>query len=58
MAKYYAAGTALNVVAKVELDSVIDPMDTRDWVTRVLLAMPPPPPAPARSGPASMRGRP
>jgi len=47
VAKSYAAGTALNVASKVELDSVIDPKDTRDWVARVLRAMPP---VPARTG--------
>jgi acetyl-CoA carboxylase carboxyltransferase component len=39
----YAAGRAVNVAEHLEVDAVIDPADTRDWVTRTLRACPPPP---------------
>jgi acetyl-CoA carboxylase carboxyltransferase component len=42
LAKAYAQGKALNVASMVELDSVIDPRDTRAWIVRGLRAMPPP----------------
>jgi len=51
VAKSYAAGTALSVASKVELDSVIDPKDTRDWIVRVLRAMSPAPPRTGKKRP-------
>nr|MDQ6944178.1 carbamoyl-phosphate synthase large subunit [Candidatus Eremiobacteraeota bacterium] len=39
----YAQGKALHVASVGELDSVIDPRDTRDWITRGLRAIPAPP---------------
>jgi acetyl-CoA carboxylase carboxyltransferase component len=47
LAKAYAQGKALNVASMVELDAVIDPRDTRDWLVRGLRACPAPP---ARTG--------
>ena len=47
VAQSYAQGKALNVASVVELDAVIDPRDTRDWIVRGLRAMPRPP---ARTG--------
>jgi acetyl-CoA carboxylase carboxyltransferase component len=43
VAQSYAQGKALNVASVVELDSVIDPRDTRDWIVRGLRAVPAPP---------------
>ena len=40
----YEHGRALNVASHFEIDDVIDPADTRRWITGVLLAVPPPPP--------------
>jgi acetyl-CoA carboxylase carboxyltransferase component len=40
----YEHGRGLNVASHVEIDDVIDPADTRRWVTEVLLAVPPPAP--------------
>jgi len=39
----YEHGRALNVASHFEIDDVIDPADTRRWITGVLLAVPPPP---------------
>ena len=42
VAQSYAQGKALHVASVGELDSVIDPRDTRDWIVRGLRAIPPP----------------
>jgi acetyl-CoA carboxylase carboxyltransferase component len=42
LAKAYAQGEALNVASMVEIDAVIDPRETRDWIVRGLRAAPPP----------------
>ena len=34
----YEAGKALNVASYLELDAVIDPAETRDWILRALQA--------------------
>ena len=54
MAKYeemvaamYAQGKAINTASLFELDNVIDPADTRDWIMAGLRAVPP---APLREG--------
>ncbi|NQV58882.1 MAG: carbamoyl-phosphate synthase large subunit, partial [Alphaproteobacteria bacterium] len=54
MAKYeemvaamYAQGKAINTASLFELDNVIDPADTRDWIMSGLRATPP---APVRAG--------
>jgi acetyl/propionyl-CoA carboxylase alpha subunit/acetyl-CoA carboxylase carboxyltransferase component len=47
VAQSYAQGKALHVASVGELDAVIDPRDTRDWIVRGLRAIPPPP---ARTG--------
>ena len=47
VAQSYAQGKALNVASVAELDAVIDPRDTRDWIVRGLRAIPAPP---ARTG--------
>jgi acetyl/propionyl-CoA carboxylase alpha subunit/acetyl-CoA carboxylase carboxyltransferase component len=40
VAQSYAQGKALHVASVGELDSVIDPRDTRDWIVRGLRAQP------------------
>ena len=39
-AQEYAKGSALNMAATLEIDAVIDPADTRDWVFKGLQAQP------------------
>ena len=41
----YAGGKAINVAAMLEIDAVIDPADTRDWIIRGLNASRDPPQA-------------
>ena len=43
----YAQGKAINAASLFELDSVIDPADTRDWIMAGLRSAPP---APKREG--------
>jgi acetyl-CoA carboxylase carboxyltransferase component len=38
VAKQYAAGQAANMAATLEIDAVIDPADTRNWLARGLAA--------------------
>jgi len=52
VAQSYAQGKALNVASVVELDSVIDPRDTRDWITRALRAVPSQPPRTGKKRPS------
>ncbi|MDA1097347.1 MAG: carbamoyl-phosphate synthase large subunit [Proteobacteria bacterium] len=47
VAAMYAQGKAINTASLFELDNVIDPADTRDWIMAGLRATPP---APAREG--------
>jgi acetyl/propionyl-CoA carboxylase alpha subunit/acetyl-CoA carboxylase carboxyltransferase component len=47
VAQSYAQGRALNVASVAEIDTVIDPRDTRTWLARGLRAVPAPP---ARQG--------
>ena len=47
VAEAYERGKALNTASLFELDNVIDPADTRDWILTGLRSMPTPPP---RSG--------
>ncbi len=58
MAKYeemvaamYAQGKAINAASLFELDNVIDPADTRDWIMAGLRAAPPPPPREGKKRP-------
>jgi acetyl/propionyl-CoA carboxylase alpha subunit/acetyl-CoA carboxylase carboxyltransferase component len=41
VAKSYARGKAVSIAAYLEIDAVIDPADTRGWLTRALAALPP-----------------
>jgi acetyl-CoA carboxylase carboxyltransferase component len=36
LAQEYAKGSALNMAATLEIDAVIDPADTRDWLQKGL----------------------
>jgi acetyl-CoA carboxylase carboxyltransferase component len=38
VARQYEAGQAMNVAATLEIDAVIDPAETRDWLLRGLEA--------------------
>nr|WP_255566513.1 carboxyl transferase domain-containing protein [Iamia sp. SCSIO 61187] len=48
VAAAYEHGKALNVAAQLEIDDVIDPIDTRRWITTALLAAPIPDDRPRR----------
>jgi acetyl-CoA carboxylase carboxyltransferase component len=47
----YEHGKALNAATHYEIDDVIDPADTRRWVTTALDAAPPPVPRPGKKRP-------
>lgn len=40
LAGFYERGKALNIATAVEIDAVIDPVDTRHWILRARDAMP------------------
>jgi acetyl-CoA carboxylase carboxyltransferase component len=41
--RMYEVGKAVNVASHFEIDDVIDPADSRRWISAVLGAAPPPP---------------
>jgi acetyl/propionyl-CoA carboxylase alpha subunit len=43
VAKYYETGKATNIASVLEIDQVIDPLDTRHWIIRGLESCPPAP---------------
>ncbi len=43
VAGMYAQGKAINAASLFELDNVIDPAETRDWILKGLRSAPPPP---------------
>ncbi len=43
VARSYERGKAVNTASHFEIDDVIDPIDSRSWVTRALKSAPPPP---------------
>jgi len=45
LARQYNSGSAQNMAATLEIDAVIDPAATRDWLVRGLQAQPAPPAA-------------
>ncbi|WP_257837148.1 carboxyl transferase domain-containing protein [Phenylobacterium sp. J426] len=49
--KMYENGKALSVASVVEIDAVIDPMETRAWLVRGLKACPVPPKRPGKKRP-------
>ncbi len=44
VARSYERGKAVNMASHFEIDDVIDPLDSRFWVTRALKSVPPPAP--------------
>jgi acetyl-CoA carboxylase carboxyltransferase component len=44
VARAYEHGKGLNVATHFEIDDVIDPADSRQWITSLLRSVPPPPP--------------
>jgi acetyl-CoA carboxylase carboxyltransferase component len=47
VAQAYDKGKAISVASFLEIDAVIDPLESRDWLLRGLASVPP---APARDG--------
>lgn len=47
VAKFYETGKAISIASVLEVDQVIDPIETRDWIVKGLNSAPP---APQRSG--------
>jgi acetyl-CoA carboxylase carboxyltransferase component len=51
VARAYEHGKALNAASYFEIDDVIDPADSRRWISRALTAVPPPPPRTGKKRP-------
>ena len=51
VARMYAHGKALNFATHFEIDDVIDPADTRRWISSALVSAPPPPPREGKKRP-------
>ena len=51
VARMYQHGKALNAASHFELDDVIDPADSRRWITTMLTSAPPPPPRTGKKRP-------
>ena len=51
VAKSYEVGKATNIASVLEIDQVIDPVDTRHWIVRGLDSCPPPPTREGRKRP-------
>ncbi|HSP98676.1 MAG TPA: carboxyl transferase domain-containing protein [Candidatus Dormibacteraeota bacterium] len=51
VARAYEIGKAVNVASHFEIDDVIDPADTRRWISTALAAAPPPPPRTGKKRP-------
>ena len=51
VAKYYEVGKATNIASVLEIDQVIDPMETRRWIIRGLDSCPAPRPRESRKRP-------
>ncbi len=49
--RMYAHGKALNTASHFEIDDVIDPAETRRWISAVLASAPPPPPRAGKKRP-------
>jgi acetyl/propionyl-CoA carboxylase alpha subunit/acetyl-CoA carboxylase carboxyltransferase component len=48
----YLHGKAVNTASHFEIDDVIDPMDSRHWITRALRSIPEGPPSPGKKRPS------
>jgi acetyl-CoA carboxylase carboxyltransferase component len=51
VADSYARGKATNTASHFEVDEVIDPMDTRRWISTALGSVPPPAPRTGKKRP-------
>jgi acetyl-CoA carboxylase carboxyltransferase component len=51
VARMYEHGKALNAASHFEIDDVIDPADSRRWITTMLASAPPPPPRAGKKRP-------
>ena len=51
VARAYEIGKAVNVASHFEIDDVIDPADTRRWISTAFAAAPPPAPRPGKKRP-------
>jgi acetyl-CoA carboxylase carboxyltransferase component len=49
--RMYEHGQALNAASHFEIDDVIDPADSRRWITTTFAAAPPPPPRTGKKRP-------
>jgi acetyl-CoA carboxylase carboxyltransferase component len=49
--RMYRHGKAVNTASHFEIDDVIDPADSRRWITGALRSMPPPPPRTSKKRP-------
>jgi acetyl-CoA carboxylase carboxyltransferase component len=49
--RMYDHGKAVSTASHFEIDDVIDPAETRRWITRALLAAPPPGPRTGKKRP-------
>ncbi|MFW1494618.1 hypothetical protein ACEV9S_24330, partial [Vibrio parahaemolyticus] len=47
----YAKGKAINMASFIEIDAVIDPLETRRWILRGLASIPPASPGGAKRRP-------
>ncbi|MBC7586124.1 MAG: carbamoyl-phosphate synthase large subunit, partial [Tardiphaga sp.] len=48
VAKFYEGGKAINIASVLEIDQVIDPLETRHWISSGLRSAPQPPPRAGR----------
>jgi acetyl/propionyl-CoA carboxylase alpha subunit/acetyl-CoA carboxylase carboxyltransferase component len=51
VARMYAHGKAVNMASHFEIDAVIDPLESRDWILRALRSAPPTPPREGKKRP-------
>jgi hypothetical protein len=49
--RMYQVGKAVNVASHFEIDDVIDPADSRRWITTMLTTAPPPAPRAGKKRP-------
>ena len=47
----YRHGKAVNMASHFEIDEVIDPLESRFWISRALRSTPPPPPRTGKKRP-------
>ena len=49
--RMYRHGKAVNMASHFEIDEVIDPLESRFWISRALRSTPPPPPRTGKKRP-------